>query len=153
MISRKFHSTSHAKLAVFLVLMFPVALTANQNQNTASSSNSNASSPKTESKIDESKEAIYKTADVSKKARVLKFKQPSYTERAEQNETQGNVRLRVILHKSGEVRDIQVLNGLPNGLTDEAIKLAKAIQFTPAMKNGRPVSQYAILTFPFRVGF
>ncbi len=151
MITRKFHSTSHAKLAMFLVLIFPVALTANQNQNTAPSTNSNASPLNNESKVDESKEAVYTTKEVTQKAVVLKVNEPLYTERARQNGTQGTVRLRVILHKSGEVRDIKVMNRLPDGLTDEAIKVAKSLKFKPAIKDGQAVSQYAVLTFPFNL--
>lgn len=149
MITRKFHSALFAKSAMFLVLMFPVALTANQNQNTAPSTNSNASSLNNESKVDESKEVIYRTKDVTQKALVLKKNKVQYTERARQNGTEGTVRLRVVLHKSGEVRDITVMNRLPDGLTDEAIRVAKLLKFKPAVKDGQAVSQYAVLTFPF----
>lgn len=153
MITRIFHSTSHTKLAMFLVLMFPFVLIAQQNQNTAQPTNTNASPTKSDSKVDESKEVVYRAKDVTQKAVVLKFKQPSYTERAREKGIQGTVYLRAILHKSGEVRNITIMKSLPDGLTEEAVKTAKSLKVKPAIKDGQAVSQYTVLSFPFRIGY
>jgi len=53
-----------------------------------------------------------------------------------------NAALRVVLKASGEVGDIKVVRDLPDGLTEECIRVAREIKFEPAMKGGNPVSQY-----------
>jgi TonB family protein len=61
------------------------------------------------------------------------------------------VRLRAILSASGDVTNITVVKGLPGGLTERAVEAAKQIKFTPAQKDGRPVSQYVTLEYRFNV--
>ncbi len=158
MITRKFHSTSHAKLAMFLVLMFPFALVAQQNQNTTSSTNSNALTAANESKNDAPKEQVstvkqgtQKAASDELKAVVLNNVEPSYTDAARKHKVKGVVTLKVILRHNGEIDIVQVVKGLRHGLTEKAIEAARKIKFIPATKNGRPVSQYVVLRFVFSV--
>jgi hypothetical protein len=47
------------------------------------------------------------------------------------------------------VRHILVLVGLPNGLTEAAISAARAIKFYPAILDGRRVSMFIQLNYPF----
>jgi TonB family protein len=64
----------------------------------------------------------------------------------------GAVLLRLILRSDGRVDDkIDVLKSLPYGLTEEAIKVAKQIEFVPAEKDGRKVSQYVTIEYNFNV--
>ena len=76
---------------------------------------------------------------------------PGYTEEARKNHVEGAVRLRVVLNLSGEVTNISVVKGLPDGLTEKAKDAARRIRFTPAEKDGRKVSQYAVLEYIFSV--
>lgn len=93
--------------------------------------------------IIENKEAITQKA-------VLAFTtEPPYTEKARKHQVQGKVRLRAVLSASGEVKDVQVLEELPHGLTESAVEAAQAIGFLPAMKDGKNVSQYQVFTFHF----
>jgi protein TonB len=84
---------------------------------------------------------------------VIKSKPlPGYPREARPFGVAGQVKLRIILGADGEVRDeIEVLEGLPYGVTEEAIKAARQIEFEPAQKDGRPVSQYVTLVYNFNL--
>jgi hypothetical protein len=40
---------------------------------------------------------------------------------------------------------------LPEGLTEQAIEAARDIEFKPASKDGRPVSQYVTVEYNFNI--
>lgn len=63
-----------------------------------------------------------------------------YTELARANRVQGKVILSLVYTRNGEIADIRVIEGLPDGLTLSAIKAAQAIRFNPATKDGKPVN-------------
>ena len=42
--------------------------------------------------------------------------------------------------EDGRTRDIKVITGLPNGLTEAAITAAKDCRFSPGEKDGKPVA-------------
>ncbi len=60
----------------------------------------------------------------------------NYTDAARQAQVQGTVTLRVTFLASGQIGSISAVNGLPNGLTEQAIAAARGIRFEPAQKNG-----------------
>ena len=62
-----------------------------------------------------------------------------YTEEAKAAGVEGTVVLDIIVGEDGHVRDIQVTQGLPNGLTQAAITALKQCTFTPGEKDGKPV--------------
>ena len=66
------------------------------------------------------------------KPELIDMKKPEYTEAARKDRIQGDVRLIVIFRSNGEIGHIDVIQGLPDGLTEKAIELAKAIKFSPA---------------------
>lgn len=94
---------------------------------------------------------VFRSGEVTKKAVLLARPEPNYTSEARQNGFQGTVRLRAILASSGEVTNIQVVSGAPFGLTEQAIDSARRIEFTPAVKDGRAVSQYVMLEYSFNL--
>lgn len=94
---------------------------------------------------------VFRSSEVTKKAVLLSRPEPGYTAEARQNQGQGTVRLRAVLASSGEVTNVQVINGLPFGLTEKAIDAARQIKFTPAMKDGRAVSQYVTIEYVFNL--
>lgn len=96
---------------------------------------------------------IFRLSDVTTKAVIHAKPEPAYTDRARDNGTSGTVRLRVVLAADGSVKDILVLRRLPDGLTERAVEAARRIKFTPATIDGRPVSQYVVLEYMFRVGY
>jgi TonB family protein len=76
---------------------------------------------------------------------------PKYTETAMNNGVEGTVVLLVVFQMNGSITDIKVIRGLPDGLTEKAIEAAKKIRFTPAMKDGAPVSVRGALEFTFNL--
>jgi len=94
-------------------------------------------------------EHVYRGREVTKPV-VLKLKpEPMFTDKARKKKTHGLVEFRVIFSSSGEVKILNVLKRLPNGLTDEALKAAARIQFEPALLDGKPVSQTILLQYSF----
>jgi TonB family protein len=82
---------------------------------------------------------------------ILYREKAKYTEEARQNKIQGSVLLQVVFNINGLVTDIKVIRGLPDGLTEKAIEVAKKIRFNPAVKNGAPVSVRGTLDFAFNL--
>ncbi len=94
---------------------------------------------------------IFSPREVDRKARILSKPQPLMTEAARKNNTVGTVVLRVIMRGSGEVTDIRVVQGLPDGLSEKAVEAARLIKFQPALLRGRVVSQYVQLEYHFNI--
>ena len=100
---------------------------------------------------DEAGGRVYLGRQVDRKARLLARPEPVYPRRARGKNVQGTVVLRVVLAASGKVEKIAVLKGLPEGLTEEAIRVARRIRFTPAEREGRTVSQSVIIEYNFNL--
>nr|WP_281721735.1 energy transducer TonB [Nitrosomonas nitrosa] len=83
------------------------------------------------------------------KPQILHIKKAKYTEEARENKVQGEVVLSVILSADGKIANVEVLKGLPYGLTENAIKAAQQIRFRPATKNGQAVSVRQKLVYGF----
>lgn len=94
-------------------------------------------------------ERIYKGAEVDTKIKLIAKPEPTFTEEARQNRTHGRVILQAIFSSTGKVGNIQVLSGLPDGLTEACINAAKKIEFVPAVKDGKYVSMYITLEYNF----
>jgi len=89
--------------------------------------------------------------EVTAKARVLSKQEPTYTERARQNQVTGTVILRCVFAADGRVKYIIVVRGLPDGLTERSIDAARKIKFVPAMRDGKPVSMWMQLEYNFNL--
>ena len=59
--------------------------------------------------------------------------------------------LRAILAADEKVKHIEVITGLPDGLSDRAIEAARQIKFKPARKDGKPVSAWIELEYGFYI--
>jgi len=99
----------------------------------------------------ESDEKIYEPSEVTRRAKITYKPEPPFTEKARKNRVSGKVMLRVVLKSSGEIGDITVIKGLPDGLTEQCVKVARQIKFEPAIKDGRLVSQYVKTEYNFIV--
>ena len=75
--------------------------------------------------------------------------QPVYTEDARLARIQGVVILEAIIDEEGAVQQVKVLKGLPEGLSESAVKTAKEWTFKPATLDGKPVPVYFNLTVRF----
>ena len=81
---------------------------------------------------------------------TIVYKEPArYTEQARQNQVAGTVVLSATFSADGRIRDIRVLRGLPNGLTEKAIEAAQHIRFRPAVRDGVAISVRASLEYSF----
>ena len=94
---------------------------------------------------------IFAAREVTQKARILSKPEPQYTEEARKNQVSGTVVLRAVFSSSGQVTGIRAVSGLPYGLTEKAIAAARNIRFTPAMKDGRAVSQHIQIEYNFNL--
>ena len=94
---------------------------------------------------------VYLDRQVDRKAQLLSRPEPAYPRRARRGAVQGTVRLRAVLAASGKVEKIAVLKGLPEGVTEEAIKAARLIKFAPAERDGRRVSQSVVIEYNFNL--
>jgi TonB family protein len=94
---------------------------------------------------------IFRSSEVSSRARVLSKPEPSYTEAARKNQITGTVVLRAVFSSNGTVTNISTIRGLSDGLTERAISAAKQIKFVPAMKDGHPVSMWMQLEYNFNL--
>jgi TonB family protein len=99
----------------------------------------------------ESARTVFKSNEVTTKARITSKPSPSYTEAARKAEVSGTVVLQMILGLDGKVRNIRVIRGLSKGLTEKSIQVARRIKFIPATKDGKPVSQYIRVEYNFNV--
>ena len=100
---------------------------------------------------DPSGERIFKVREVTQRARILLKPAPQYTEEARRNEVSGTVMLRVVLSSTGHVANMRVVSGLPYGLTENALEAARRIEFVPAVKDGRYVSQQILVEYNFNM--
>lgn len=94
---------------------------------------------------------IFRSSEVSSRARVLEKPEPQYTESARKNQITGTVVLRAVFSSNGSVSNISTIRGLPDGLTERAISAAKQIRFVPAQKDGHPVSMWMQLEYNFNL--
>lgn len=94
---------------------------------------------------------VFTSKEVTRKAAVLSKPEPLYTFDARRHNVTGTVRLRMTLAANGTVRNIVPLTTLPDGLTEQAVEAARGIEFTPALKDGRPVSQYVTVEYNFNI--
>src|SRR3954469_4352002 len=92
---------------------------------------------------------VFREAEVTTKAILTYFPGPGFTDEARRNKVYGVVRLRAVLAADGRVKNILVIKGLPDGLTQAAVEAARGIRFKPASIDGRPVSQFVVLEYNF----
>ena len=90
-------------------------------------------------------------ANPNRKLNILSTPRANYTELARMTQTTGTVRVRVTLSSDGQIRDVLVLSFLPFGLTQQAVKAAKQLKFTPEMLNNTPVSVSKIIEYNFNL--
>jgi TonB family protein len=83
---------------------------------------------------------------------VIKYKpNPGYTREARRNGTEGRVVLRVEFKADGEIGSVEPVEGLPDGLTEEAVEAARRIRFEPELRDGQPVSKKLHVVYMFRL--
>lgn len=94
---------------------------------------------------------VFNSTEVSRRATLLSKPEPSFPESARRNDISGTVKLRLVLAADGTIRNVLVLRSLSHGLTEAAVNAARGIRFSPAIKDGRPVSQIAVIEYSFNI--
>lgn len=75
-----------------------------------------------------------------------------YPDNAQENGTQGVVRVQFIVDKEGNISEVQALNDPGDGLAEEAVRIIKkGPKWTPAEQNGRKVIYRHIQAITFRL--
>jgi TonB family protein len=87
----------------------------------------------------------------STRPKILYREKASYTQAARNEGIVGIVKLSVVFGEDGAIRDVKIIQGLPFGLSEQAITAAKKVKFEPAGKNGRPVSVRGSMEFTFNL--
>jgi TonB family protein len=98
---------------------------------------------------DISNEPVFKAPEVTRKAIILIRPEALLTPQAIKHKTAGTVVVKAVLRASGIVTDINVVSGLPDGLTENAVESTRKIYFIPAMKDGKQVSQSIQIEYNF----
>ena len=75
---------------------------------------------------------------VTEPIKILAKPKALYTDAARQNQVTGTVRVRVTFSANGQIAGVTPVNGLPYGLTEQAIAAARNIKFEPPKRNGVP---------------
>ena len=89
--------------------------------------------------------------EISQNAVLVWKPEPSYTLDGRKNRTIGVVILKVLFPASGQIVVLEVVKGLKDGLTAQAIQAAKNLRFFPARKDGRPVTLQTQLEYTFNL--
>jgi TonB family protein len=106
---------------------------------------------KSEETLEAGKEVFQGNDETIVKAKILRKPEPLYTETARGNKVSGTVILRGLLASDGKVKQIIALLMLPDGLTEKSIEAMRKMQFTPATRDGRPISQWVTIEYNFHV--
>ena len=84
---------------------------------------------------------------------ILTVPKPFYTAEARRNRIEGTVKVEVLLGSDGRIQQVILVQGLGFGLDEETIEAAKAISFKPGENNGKPVSVWMRILFPFMFSY
>jgi TonB family protein len=84
---------------------------------------------------------------------ILTVPKPFYTLEARRNRIEGTVKVEVLLGSDGRIQQVILVQGLGFGLDEETIQAAKEIRFKPGENNGKPVSVWMRILFPFMFSY
>jgi hypothetical protein len=94
---------------------------------------------------------VFGVTEVDKRARLIEAPAAVFPANATGiANARGEVRLRLVLAADGTVKYIFPMKPLDFGLTEAAIEAAHHIKFVPAVRDGKPASQFLTLSYEFR---
>ncbi len=82
--------------------------------------------------------------------KILRKVDPEYSKEAELERVQGTALYRIVVDKSGEPRDIELLSPIGYGLDEKGTEAIQKWVFAPGTKDGMPVSILATVEINFR---
>jgi TonB family protein len=89
--------------------------------------------------------------DVDSRPKLLNAVRPSYTKQARKNGVQGTIRLSLLVGTDGATKGVKVVNALPDGLTEKAVRAVDELRFEPAKRNGEPVELWTYIEIEFNL--
>jgi TonB family protein len=94
---------------------------------------------------------IYRGTEVDHKVKILAKPEPKYGDAARRRHAAGRITIRAVFCGSGQVLNIKVTEGLSDDVDASAVEAAKEIEFVPAEKDGKKVSQELVLKYFVRL--
>ena len=88
---------------------------------------------------------------VDKEPGLVKNAAPVYPEEAMKNGLQGTVYVKILVDTEGRVKDAVIAKSDGEIFNQASIDAAKQFQFTPAMKEGKPVSVWVVVPFKYKL--
>lgn len=82
---------------------------------------------------------------------VIKRVEPMYNDQARKDRIAGIVILQAMIDETGKVKDAVILRDLPDGLGQAAVDAVKQWEFSPALRDGKPVPVVFNLTTNFKL--
>jgi TonB family protein len=76
---------------------------------------------------------------------------PDYSDEARRAKSEGNLKFDVVVDEQGHARHISTVRGDKHGLTRRGIEAIKGWKFSPAMKDGKPVTVCVVIEVTFRL--
>jgi hypothetical protein len=92
---------------------------------------------------------VYEHTQVTQRPKFGPRTSPDLTAEALAHNVRGRVVLSAVLCRTGKLTDITVIEGLPFGMTERVIEVARRIKFEPAERNGHRVSEKTQLEYNF----
>lgn len=89
---------------------------------------------------------VYTSKEVDAKAKI-RNKLEHLPQRKEDCRSQVRAKARAVLHKSGKVTEVVIQESSGCSYDAEVVRVVRLLKFTPAMKDGHPVSQYSELEY------
>jgi TonB family protein len=83
--------------------------------------------------------------------KIISQEKANYTALARKNGVEGIVTVSAVFGADGKIRGIHIVQGLPDGLNQEAKNAAAKTKFIPAVKDGKPVSVKLNMEFNFQL--
>lgn len=90
-------------------------------------------------------------AEKDKNLKIISKPRPRYTDAARQENVQGTIALAVEFGADGTIRFVFPIRGLPFGLTENAVSVARQIKFEPAVRDGKTISQIGLVGYSFAI--
>ena len=76
----------------------------------------------------------------------------NYPKAAQENNTQGVIRVQMTVTELGKILNVSALNNPGDGLAEEAVRVVKiGPDWLPATKNGKPVAKTFVQTITFKL--
>jgi TonB family protein len=82
------------------------------------------------------------TVSLARPVEITSRPEPIYTDKARASKTEGTVILQVTFYRDGRVIIEHIVQKLPNGLTNAAVKAARGIRFDPALDSDGQASDF-----------